>query len=186
MILFAPWISQTLLSYMLSPEQFSVCLAEAVDLVYLHEKVEELWCLVVLVVSLSESSTRKLKMIVLVLFIFVFYSSQWSPLSSSIRKLNPGASPSSSRGCCDRQSISFPTCVGGSEASFVETRIKVSWPRDQGFYVIFCYLDHWNIVHGEIFWVSPGRPSVTLASWAAARRTCSACPGSTQRCSPAE
>jgi len=62
-----------------SPEQFSVRLAEAVDLVvsaeHLHEKVEELWCLVVLVVSLLESSTRKLKMIVLVLSIFVFYSS---------------------------------------------------------------------------------------------------------------
>ena len=63
----------------MSPEQFSVRLAEAVDLVvsaeHLHEKVEELWCLVVLVVSLLESSTRKLKMIVLVLSIFVFYSS---------------------------------------------------------------------------------------------------------------
>ena len=39
----------------MSPEQFSVRLAEAVDLVvsaeHLHEKVEELWCLVVLVVS---------------------------------------------------------------------------------------------------------------------------------------
>ena len=36
----------------MSPEQFSVRLAEVVDLVvsaeHLHEKVEELWCLVVL------------------------------------------------------------------------------------------------------------------------------------------
>ena len=116
---------------MLSPEQFSVRLAEVVDLVvsaeHLHEKVEELWCLEVLVVSLLKSSTRKLKMTVLVLFIF--YSSQWSPLRSSIRKLNPGASPSSSRGCCDRQSISFPTCVGGSEVSFVETRCRLVSPR---------------------------------------------------------
>ena len=43
---------------MVSPEQFSVRLAEAVDLVvsaeHLHEKVEELWCLVVLVVSLKQ------------------------------------------------------------------------------------------------------------------------------------
>ena len=27
-----------------------------------------------------------------------------------MRKLKPGASPSSSRGCWERQSISFPTC----------------------------------------------------------------------------
>jgi len=42
---------------MLSPEQFSVRLAEVVDLVvsaeHLHEKVEELWCLVVLCSILS-------------------------------------------------------------------------------------------------------------------------------------
>ena len=65
----------------------------------------------------------------IVLVLFIFYSSQWSPLRSSIRKLNPGASPSSSRGCCDRQSISFPTCVGGSEVSFVETRCRLVSPR---------------------------------------------------------
>ena len=42
---------------MLSPEQFSVRLAEVVDLVvsaeHLHEKVEELWCLEVLGSSFS-------------------------------------------------------------------------------------------------------------------------------------
>ena len=45
---------------MLSPEQFSVRLTEVVDLVvsaeHLHEKVEELWCLVVLCSSLSKAA----------------------------------------------------------------------------------------------------------------------------------
>ena len=32
-----------------------------------------------------------------------------------MRKLKPGASPSSSRGCCERHSISFPTCASLEE-----------------------------------------------------------------------